>query len=464
MVKFETLEDLKDKKILVVGLGRTGIALARFLCRHKAQVTISDHKSEAELSDSLKKISGLNVALQLEGHVPSTFLEQDAVIISPGVSSNIKLFEHIRGQGVLVTGEFEFCSRFVKEPIIVVTGTNGKTTVCDLTYLFLKNSNIKAWVGGNYGAPLSEYLHKGEKAEVLIVEASSFMLEHIETMTPSYIVFTNFAEDHLDRHKTLNDYLSIKRKVFINTDLKTTSILNADDRTVLEVAHDPAVQRGRILYFSRKKTLEPQIMKIGGAVMIGDEIKVRTGPQIEVYSMKNIKVVGHHTYENIMAAILAAREHGAKLSVIQETLYKYRGKSHRMEYVRKVGGVSFYNDSKATNVHAVMRAIDSFDENLILIMGGKDGLLNYDPLKERIKRKVKNLILIGESKEKINRYIGDYSETFIIGTFEEAVLIAYQKSRIGDTVILSPGCASLDFFSSYRERGNLFKDIVNQFK
>ena len=463
MVKIETLSDLKDKKILVVGLGKTGISLTRFLCQHKAKVTVNDHKSSAELTDHLKKISDLPVELQLEGHTPATFLNQDVVIVSPGISINMKLFDHVRSQGVMVTGEFEFCSRFVKKPMIVVTGTNGKTSITELIYLFLRNSGVKVWAGGNYGSPLSEYLYKQIEANVLVLEASSFMLEHVDQMTPNCIVFTNFAENHLDRHKTVSQYLSIKRKVFKNTHLKTMSILNADDRTVLEIAHDPLVQQGCIIYFSRKPTLEPQIMKIGGAVVMDQQICVRTGPEIEYYSLKNINTVGQHIYENIMAAILASREYGAKWQVIQETLLSYKGQPHRMEYVRKVGGVTFYNDSKATNVHAVMRAIDSFDGNIILIMGGKDGGLNFEPLRDRIRKKVKNLLLIGEAKERINRHVGNYSETFLIGTFEEAVVLAYQKSRIGDHVLLSPGCSSFDYFNSYQERGNTFKHIVNQF-
>ena len=463
MVNISTVEDLKDKKVLVVGLGRTGVSLVHFLNKHGAKITVSDHKSEAELSDYLKKIKDLPVELQLEGHTPNVFFNQDVIVVSPGISVNSKLFEHVRSRGIWVTGEFEFCSSFVKEPMILVTGTNGKTSVADMTYHFLKNSGVKTWIGGNYGQPLSQYLSEAEPTDVLVVEVSSFMLEHVERMAPQCVVFTNFSENHLDRHKTVNEYLAAKRKIFKNTYLKTTSILNADDRTVLEIAHDSVVQKGCILYFSRKKVLEPQIMQIGGAVMIGDQIHVRTGPEIEYYSMKNIKVVGAHIYENIMAAILASREHGAKQNAIQETLENYTGPAHRMEYVRKVGGVTFYNDSKATNVHAVMRAIDSFEGDLILIMGGKEGALNYGILKDHIRRKVKNLILVGESKEIINRDIGDYSETFLIGTFKEAVSIAYQKSRIGDVVILSPGCASFDYFNSYQERGNEFKDIVNDF-
>lgn len=232
---------------------------------------------------------------------------------------------------------------------------------------------------------------------------------------------------------------------------------------VVELARDPQVQRGRIFYFSRKPALEPQIMNIGGAVNIGDEIRVRTGPDIEYYTIKNMKMKGKHNIENLMASILAAREHGAKHEAIQAVINTFANIPHRIEYVRKVGGVQFFNDSKATNVHAVLRALDTFDENVILIAGGKDTNLNYEPLRNIVKRKVKTLILVGEAKERINRDLGDYSETFLIGTFEEAVLIAYQKSRIGDIVLLSPSCSSFDMFDSFEERGDYFKEIVRKF-
>ena len=458
------LSELKGKKVVVVGLARTGVSLARFLVKYGAEVTISDHKSRAELEKHLENVSDLSVQIELEGHTPKTFLNKDYVILSPGVSSYLKLFDYARSQGVEVTGEFEFCSRFVKEPLLVVTGTNGKTTTADLIYRALKESGRRPWAGGNFGEPLSEYLYKGEKADVLIVEASSFMLEHVEKMTPRNIVFTNLAEDHLDRYRSMEEYVNAKRRIFKNTTIQTTSILNADDKGILELAKDPVVQRGRLCYFSRKKPLESQIMKIGGAIFIDGQIRVRTGPAIEYYSLENSKLLGQHSCENIMAAILAAREHGGEWESIQRVISSYSGRAHRLNYVRKVGGVKFYNDSKATNVHAVMKALDVFEENVILIMGGKDTGLNYRPLRERIQRKVKNLILIGESKEKINRQIGDYSETFLIGTFEEAVLIAYQKSRIGDTVLLSPGCPSFDVFNSYEERGHMFESLVNQFQ
>jgi UDP-N-acetylmuramoylalanine--D-glutamate ligase len=458
------LSELQGKNILIVGLAKTGVSLARFLTKYGAKVTISDHKSKAELAGSLEAAEGMNVQLELGGHTPKTFLQQDMILLSPGVPPHLKIFDYARSQGVKVSGEFEFCAQFVREPIIAITGTNGKTTTAFLINTFLKESGVSTWIGGNYGDPLSEYLMKDERAKVVVAEVSSFMLEHVDKFTPQNVVFTNLAENHLDRYRSMEEYVNAKRKIFLNTNQATTSILNADDNAVVELARDPAVQRGRIFYFSRKPTLEPQIMNIGGAVTIKDQVRVRTGPEIEYYSVANTKMKGRHAYENIMAAILAAREHGGKHEAIQRVIDSYRGMPHRLEYVRKVGGVEFYNDSKATNVHAVMRALDAFDENIILIMGGKDTNLNYLPLKERIQKKVKTLILVGEAKERINRDIGDFSETFLIGTFEEAVLISYQKSRIGDTVLLSPGASSFDIFDSYVERGNYFKEIVNKFR
>lgn len=457
-------KDIKGKKILVMGLGRTGVSLCRFLSSKGAEVTVSDHKSSAELVNTIEGLKDLNIKLDLGGHSPKLFLQQDLIIRSPGISPYLKIFNYASQNGVKVTGELEFASSFIREPIIAVTGTNGKTTVCRLIYEFLKNSNIKVWRGGNYGNPLSDYLQEKEKSQVLVVEVSSFQLETVEHFTPKQIVFTNLSENHLDRYHSIEDYINAKRKIFLNTNPFTTSILNADDNAVIELARDPSVQKGRIFYFSRKISLEPQIMNIGGSIAEKDTLKVRTGPETETFSIKNKKMLGHHSSENIMAAILAAREHNASSKVIQDTIDRFPGLLHRIEYVRKVGGVKFYNDSKSTNVQAVRRALETFEDDVILIMGGKETRSDFTPLKDLIRMKVKTLILVGESKEKINRDIGGYSETFLIGTFEEAVLIAYQKSRIGDIVLLSPGCSSFDIFYNYEERGNYFKNLVRKFK
>lgn len=461
---FKNVSELKDKRILVVGLGRTGVSLAKFLAKYEAQVTVSDHKSKPELAAQLEQLEGLPLKYELGGHSPKTFLQQDLIILSPGVPSNLKIFEYARGQGIKVTGEFEFSVNMIKEPVIAITGTNGKTTVAKLAKTFLEESGVKTWVGGSCEHPITDYLLQDEKSQVVIAEVSSYMLEHIEDFTPREIVFTNLAESHLDRYRSMEEYVNAKRKIFKNTNQAVTSILNADDNAVVELARDPSVQRGRIFYFSRKPALEPQIMNIGGAVNIGKELRVRTGPEIETYSVENVKMRGRFNVENIMAALLVAKEYGAKKESIQKVIDTFKNIPHRIEYVRKVGGVEFYNDSKATNVHAVMRSLDAFDENVILIAGGKDTNLNYEPLKNLIKKKVKTLILVGEAKERINRDLGDFTETFLIGTFEEAVLISYQKSRIGDIVLLSPGCSSTDMFDNYVERGDYFKEIVRKFR
>lgn len=459
------LSELKDKKILVVGLGKTGVSLAKFLTKYEAQVTITDHKSKPELSAQLDQLEGYtNIKFELGSHSPKTFLSQDLVILSPGVASHLKIFEYARQQGVKITGEFEFAAGFIKEPVAAITGTNGKTTIARLCESMLKESGVDVWVGGSIENPITNYLLEEKKAKLVIAEVSGFMLEHCVNFNPANVVFCNLAENHLDRYRSMEEYVNAKRKVFKNTNQATTSILNADDNAVVELARDPSVQRGRIFYFSRKPALEPQIMNIGGAVNIGDEIKVRTGPDIESFNVKNIKMKGKHSVENVMAALLLAREYGAQHEAIQRAIDNFGGLKHRLEYVRKVGGVLFYNDSKATNVHAVLRSLDCFDENVILIAGGKDTNLNYEPLRNLIKRKVKSLILVGEAKERINRDLGDFTETYLIGTFEEAVLIAYQKSRIGDIVLLSPACSSFDMFDSYEERGDYFKEIVKKFR
>ncbi len=461
---FRDVSELKDKKILVVGLGKTGVSLAYFLTEHGAQVTITDHKSKPELAAQLEILGNLSVKYELGGHSPKTFVQQDLVILSPGIPTHLKIFDYARSQGTTIIGELEFISGFIREPIIAVTGTNGKTTVCTLVEAMLSQSKVDVWMGGANGIPLTEYLRSKKKAQVVVVEVSSYMLETTETFCPGNIVFMNLAENHLDRYHTMEEYVNAKRRIFRNTTQSTISILNADDNAVVELARDPAVQRGRIFYFSRKPTLEPQIMNIGGAVNIGKEIRVRTGPDIEYFGTDQVKMLGKHSIENLMAAMLVAREHGATHEAVQNVIDNFKGLPHRLEHVRKVGGVLFYNDSKATNVHAVLRAMDSFDEGIILVAGGKDTNLSFEALRGPVKKKVKTLILVGEAKERINRDVGDFSETFLIGTFEEAILIAYQKSRIGDIILLSPGCPSFDMFDSYEERGDYFKTIIRKFR
>lgn len=461
---FKEASELKEKKILVVGLGKTGVSLCHFLAEAGALVTVTDHKSRPELANQLEQMGNINVTYELGGHSPKTFLKQDLIILSPGISTYLKIFEYAKAQGIKVVGELEFASWFIQEPILAVTGTNGKTITVKLVESFLRESGVKVWVGGAFGIPVVEYLRQPEKASVVVVEASSYMLETCETFSPTTIVFTSLAENHLDRYRSMEDYVNAKRRIFRNVNLATTSILNADDNAVVELARDPIVQRGKIFYYSRKAILEPQIMNIGGSINVGRDIIIRTQTDKEKVSVAHMKLKGRHNIENIMAAILGAREHGATLEAIQKVINEITQLPHRIEYVRKVGGVFFYDDSMCTNVHALARALEIFDENVILIAGGKDANLSFEGLRSLVRRKVKTLLLYGEAKERINRDLGDFAETYLIGTFEEAVLIAYQKSRIDDFVLLSPACPATDLFDSETERGEYFKQMVRKFK
>lgn len=287
--------ELQGKKVMVVGLSRTGVALTKFLVERGAEVTVSDHKSPAELSTTLEEVEKLPIKFDLGGHTPKLMIQQELLVLSPGIPPELKVFDYARQHGVKVTGELEFASQFVQEPLIAVTGTNGKSTTAKLCEEFLNESGVKTWVGGSSDKPLIEYVRSGDKAQVVIVEASCFQLELTSTFAPRSIILTNLAEDHLDRYKSFDDYVRSIRKIFQNTSQATTSVLNADENMVVELARDPAVQRGRIFYFSRKPTLEPQIMNIGGSVLIKDDMRVRVGPEIEHYSVKDIKARGKHS-------------------------------------------------------------------------------------------------------------------------------------------------------------------------
>lgn len=458
------MKDVKGKNVMIVGLGKVGVSLSQFLLSLGANVTISDHKSPPELAYYLEQIEDLDINYDLGEHSLKLFLKQDLLILSPGVSPELKVIQYAKNNGVTIIGEMEFVSAFIQKPIIAVTGTNGKTTTVKLIRDFLHESGVKVWAGGNYGEPASAYLLSKKKVDVVILEVSSFQLEMCKIFTPKTIVFTNLSENHLDRHKTFEAYIQAKKQIFVNNNVNTTCILNADDTNIVALARDPIVyQKSVIFYFSTNPYFKQQIMTIGGVVQIGKELQIKATPRLDFLSLEEMKLKGSHSVENIMAALLAAMEHGANMQAIKKVVYSFKGLPHRLEYVRRVGGVLFYNDSKATNVQSVRTALSSFDENIILVMGGKDTGLNYESLADDIRVKVKTLILVGEAKEKINRDLGGISETLIIGTFDEAIYTAYQKSRVGDTVLLSPGCSSFDVFDSYAERGNHFKRMVNEF-
>jgi UDP-N-acetylmuramoylalanine--D-glutamate ligase len=452
----------KGKNVYIVGAQATGISLAKFFHHEGAKITISDKRSRKELGNTADLLEEFEPTWDLEGHSAKVMSHQDLIVLSPGVNPHDKIFESARQKGIQFIGELELASTLITQPIIAITGTNGKSTVTKLIYEFLIASGIDAWIGGNFGTPLIEYVTSKSKSKVLVVEVSSFQLDTSDSFRPQHGILLNLAEDHLERYKSMSDYTNSKKKLFKNSNPETTAILNADDPMVIACARDPHIQKGKVNYFSRRQGLEEQVKKTGGAIAAGKEIRVYINGTRENYNTSLMKMRGKHSLENVMAAILSARPYGAKPDAIQKILDTFPGLPHRLEFVKKRGGVEIFNDSKATNVHSVLRALEAFEDPVILIAGGKDKNIDFMPLIEPIQKKVKNLILIGEAKERLNRVIGDFSETFIVGTFEEAVLLAYQKSRSGDVILLSPGCASYDMFKNFEERGNYFKELIQK--
>jgi UDP-N-acetylmuramoylalanine--D-glutamate ligase len=455
-------EQFKGKKVLLFGAQKTGLSLARFFHKAGAEVIVSDLKSREQLGPQGDAFEEFDVQWELGSNAPKSLTLVDLIVLSPGMNPHDKSLEPAKQKGIQITGEIELASTLIRDPIIAITGTNGKSTATKLVHDFLVASEVNTWIGGNYGTPLIDYLEAKTPAAALAVEVSSFQLETIDTFRPRHIIFLNLAEDHLDRYKSMNEYINAKKRIFRNSSPETVAILNADDPFIVDMARDPQVLRNKVRYFTRRPALEEQIKKIGGAVYSNKEIRVHVNGQSHTYSTARMKVKGKHNIENMMASILAVYDYGAKPEAIQTVIDTFTGLEHRLEFVRRKGGVDFYNDSKSTNVHSLIKALEAFDEPIILIAGGKDKGMDFTPLVDPVHDKVKNLILVGEAKERLNRSIGDFSETFIIGTFEESVLVAFQKSRSGDVVLLSPGCSSYDLFKNYEERGNYFKELVKK--
>ncbi len=443
--------DLIGKKVLVVGLARTGIATAKFLKAKGSLVTVSEMRPNEEMKEAVEELSGMDVATEWGGHRIETFLEQDMIVVSPGVDLNIEPIQKAIRQRVRVISEIELAYHFIHVPIIAVTGTNGKTTTTTLIGEMLREDGRKVGVGGNVGEPLILFAEGGGRWEVLVVEISSFQLEAIEDFRPRISVLLNITEDHLDRYPGYDDYIGAKVRIFANQNSEDTAVLNSDDPLVMRFAG--RLQAKKVL-FSLKDKLDE------GAFSNGRTIFLRRGGKEEKYSLAKTPLKGIHNVENMMAAISAARTFGCSKKAIQNTLNRFQGLEHRLEFVREIEGVRFYDDSKGTNVGSVVKSLQSFSEPVILIAGGKDKNGDLSPLGELIRKRVKHLILIGEAKERMNRELGGLTDTVIAKSLEEAVLLAHRRAKAGEVVLLSPACSSFDMFKDYKERGRIFKEAV----
>ncbi len=445
--------DLNAKKITVAGAGITGMAVARFLAGRGARVTLSDSSPTNRISSEARQLAQHGVALELGGHQTATFTRADLVVISPGVPHTIEPVRAARNDQVPVIGEIELAARFIKTPIIAVTGTNGKTTTTELIGRMLRVATIKAFVGGNIGRPLIEQAETPEAVDWIVAEISSFQLDTIDTFRPQVAVLLNITDDHLDRYDDLAAYTASKARVFENQTDTDIAILNGHDALVRQAARQAGCRKR---WFNAGPG-QP------GARVLADKIAVhQPGTPDSAFDLTRTRLTGTHNHENAAAACLAALAAGAAPGAIQKALDNFEPLPHRVEYVATIDEVAFYNDSKATNVGAVRRAVASFDAPVILIMGGRDKEGRFAALTDVVQARVKRIIVLGEAQDAILDALQDAcnGNTERAGDLPDAVARARMAAAPGDVVLLSPACASFDMFNSYGHRGDVFRQAV----
>lgn len=437
---------IKGSKITVMGLAKTGVACVRFLSGRGADVTATDMRDEKALADVVKDLSATEIRWVLGKHVESDFTGADLVVVSPGVPREHPMLQAARSAGREVVSEVELAARFLMAPIVAITGTNGKTTTTTLTGEIFRTSGFATFVGGNIGTPLIEQAESSEIADVVVAEISSFQLEWICSFRPQVAALLNLSEDHLDRYASYQDYIDAKLKIFENQLPKDFAVVNRDDELVWQ-----AVQgiKGQLFPFSRKQELAE------GIYCLEEEVVYRHKGEEHRFLKSGFKLQGVHNLENIMAALACALLLGCKPAACREAVNSFESLHHRMEFVREVGGVRYFEDSKATNVGSVAKALESF-EQITLIAGGKDKGGSYAPLASLVKERVQHLILIGEAADRMAADLAGLTEICRAETLEAAVTMAAELTRAGGVVLLSPACSSFDMFRDYEERAERY--------
>ena len=434
--------EIADKNIVVVGLGMSGFAVARFLKKRGATVIVTDKAEKDKLESYAPVLREMGVKMELGQHRIDTFEKSDLIIVSPGVPHNILPIKRAALKGIPILGEIELACRFIREPVVAVTGTNGKTTTTTLLGDMLKNSGQKVFVGGNIGNPLIDYVDKGEKAEIIVAEVSSFQLDTIDSFRPKVAVVLNITEDHLDRYSDFAAYARAKARIFENQKESDVAIFNGLDPFMGSICKD--IKSKKLPFYNQ----------------MVDDAEINT--IFKSLDFSSINLLGKHNLENAYAASLAALAIGGSLEGIQSALSNFKGLLHRLEYVATINGIDFFNDSKATNVDAVAKALETFSKPIILIMGGRDKGGNFQTLRDLVCRRVKKLIVLGEAKEDILFALGDITPAKGASSMEDAVLSAYHAASPGDVVLLSPACASFDMYDSYARRGEDFCRVVDK--
>jgi UDP-N-acetylmuramoylalanine--D-glutamate ligase len=443
--------DLNNKRVLVVGLGKSGVASALFLKAHGAKVTVSDTKPEAELREEIPVLLDHGIAVETGRHGERTFRGQDLIVVSPGVPVDAPPLVQARVLGESVIGEIELAAQFLPGSLVAITGSNGKTTTTTLVGEILAAGGVPTAVGGNIGTPAISLVERATPETVVVLEVSSFQLETIQTFRPKVAVILNVTPDHLDRHHTFAAYRDAKARIFENQTANDFAVLNADDPTCVELA---TRTQAPVYWFSRKKEIDQGAWVREGNILFRDH-----SGQREIMQVSEIPLKGNHNVENTLAAICVGILMRCAPEGIRKAIREFKAVEHRLEYVATIRGVEYFNDSKATNVDATIKALESFPANIHLILGGKDKGSDYGVLNDLLRERVKRVYTIGAAAAKIESQVKG-TEVVHTETLENAVKRAAASAAPGDIVLLAPACASFDQFKSYEHRGRVFKDLV----
>jgi UDP-N-acetylmuramoylalanine--D-glutamate ligase len=450
--------ELKGKKVLVVGLGKSGLAAALFLRRRGAQVTVSDIRSAEALANDIPSLLEAGINVEAGGHGLLTFRRQDLIVVSPGVPLDTPELAQVRSFGLPVIGELELAARFLKGKTLAITGSNGKTTTTSLVGEILKAAGLPTLVGGNIGVPVVALIDESTDETWCVLEVSSFQLETTEQFHPAIAVILNITPDHLDRHGTFENYALAKERIFAAQKPEDFLVLNADN---VRAAASASRSAAAVYRFSLENPVRQGAWVEGGHVMFRSS---KDAPAETILPLTGIPLKGEHNVENVLAAVCASRLAGASPEIIRHAVETFRAVEHRLEYVATINGVEFYNDSKATNVDATAKAIAAFQGGIHLILGGKDKNSDYTELADLLRSRVRAVYTIGAAAAKIESQLRGVVAIHSCETLERAVTTAAAAAHAGEVVLLAPACSSFDQFESYEHRGRMFKELVHEWR